>query len=671
MQSARFIIASLSLIVIAGLVSASDPVALHQDLNNSSINVRIDAVKSLRNCTDPLAVDLLIPALHDESWIVRMEAAFSLGSLNDSRVVAPLLGALKDPDCDVRIEAIMALKKYQDPRAEDPLIQLLNDSNVLVRNEAAKALEKLKSCKAADYLIAELKCNDTSKRAGAAETLGLMNCTKAAEPLLQALRDNNTGVQASAAFALGRLKCQAAVMPLIELLQDNDSQIKLQATEALGAMKAEEAVDLLIRLLQDQRWYVRATAVQALGNINDSRAVESLISSLKDEDSFVRMKVVDSLGMTRNLSTIKPLQEILKDPDGRVRAHAATALLRINMTEAMRAIVSCLLYEADGQADSSSQGVFAPMYVKKVIIRADDISSNNQFVMFLSNLTCEKGFKTTYAVVPLWLDGCDKVNSENSSYLKGLDKDRFELATHGYDHISFEGLPYPKQLIMIKNATDLMERLIGRTPLTFVPPFHSYDLNTTKACSVAGYHTMSSGQISNQAYIENFGTGIMWEVDWDTVPVTISCFRDFADSFDRFYSSPAESLVILIHPSVLFRNASGGFSQKNAELFGYSIDYMISKGVDFATVEEAHQWRIDENAIRLSKASSGVYVVDMTYCSFNHTIKLNTSLDHVSDLSTGDLVMLSSERSFEGIKGKRYEVVLLPIGQSGKESNEN
>ena len=212
----------------------------------------------------------------------------------------------------------------------------------------------------------------------------------------------------SAAFALGRLKCQAAVMPLIELLQDNDSQIKLAATEALGVMKAEEAVDHLISLLQDQRWYVRATAVLALGNINDSRAVDPLINILTDEDSFVRMKAVDSLGVFRNLSSIKPLQKMLKDPDGQVRAHAAKALMRTNITEAMQAIVSSLLFAADGQTDSSLQGVFAPMYGKKVIIRADDISGINQYVMFLSNLTREKDFKTTYAVIPLGLDGCDR-----------------------------------------------------------------------------------------------------------------------------------------------------------------------------------------------------------------------------------------------------------------------
>jgi len=647
-------------IIITDLVSAENPIKVYQNSNNNgSVDVKVDAEISPGHSTDSLAFDLLVNTLSDESWIIRMDAACALGYLNDSRAVDPLIQAIRDPDCDVRIEAARALGNISDPKAEEPLIPLLNDTNVFVRTDAARALEKLKSHKATDYLIQALKSNDSEIRARAAESFCFINNTKAAEPLLMALKDNDTVVRSNAAHALGYLKCSGANASLIEALDDNDSIVKTEACWALGELREKKALDSIANLLDDRKWYVRAIAVEALGKINDNRVLVPLIKALNDEDPTVRSKAATSLGMSKSATAIELLKIALNDENEKVRASSAIALFEINMKEAANAMAYRFNFGTKGLVNPSQADVFAPTYAKKVVIRADDIANNNSFVMYLSNLTMEKGFKTIYAVVPVWLDRGSKIDNLNITYFQRLDKGHFELATHGYDHISFEGKSYTEQLELVKNSSLLMEKLTGWRPSTFVPPFHSCDLNTTKACSAAGYHSISSGHVSNQAYIENFGAGFMWETDWDTRPVTISSFRNFVTSFNEFYNSTSEFLVILLHPKVIFQNSSGGFNQKNMELFEYSIDYMTSKGVDYVTIEEAHQWKADGNAIRMGKVSSNIYVVDMTSCFYNHTIKLNSAIEQVMDISTGDSLPMTGNRSFEGVKGMRYEVILV------------
>jgi HEAT repeat protein len=648
----------LSAMLIVNLASAADLSRLYQDLNNSSVDIRANAVKSLEYSNETEAFDLLEQSLSDESWIVRMQTASALGHSNDSRAVQPLIQLLKDPDCDVQIEAIIALVNIGDPKAEETLILLLNDTNHMVSDYAAWALGKMNSSKAVDYLILRLQSNNSNIRAMAAKSLRLVNSSKATEPLLLALKDNNTNVRANAALALGGIKYSAAAAPLLVILEENDSITISAAAWALGELKEKKAVESLVRLLENRAWFVRSAAAEALGKINDSRSVAPLIVALNDEDSIVRMKATRSLEITKNSSTIKPLEAATRDADEGVRASAASALMKINMSAAIKAMASSLLYGTQGPASLPPGDVFAPMYAKKIIIRADDIADKNPFVAYLSNLTLQKGFKTTYAVIPLRLERLSNANNDNITYLKKLDKEHFELAAHGYDHASFEERPYPEQREMVNNATILMQKMFGERPTTFVPPFHLCDLNTTKACSAEGYHSLSSGHIPNQAYIKNFGAGFMWETDWDARPVTISSFRNFLESYEQFNATSSEFLVMLLHPTAIFKNESGGFNRKNMELFERCIDYMISKGAQFQTVEEAYQWSVDENAIRLGKVSPGIYVADMTSCCFNHTIRLSLPLDHVTEISCEESMPLTSKWSFEALRGKRYEICL-------------
>jgi len=49
----------------------------------------------------------------------------------------------------------------------------------------------------------------------------------------------------------------------------------------------------------------------------------------------------------------------------------------------------------------------------------------------------------------------------------------------------------------------------------------------------------------------------------------------------------------------------------------------------------------------------------MTTCFYNHTIKLNSAIEQVMGISTGDSLPMTGNRSFEGVKGMRYEVILV------------
>lgn len=80
------------------------------ELSDSNPQVRLDAIRELRDIQDPRTVEPLIAALKDKDWRVRQNAATALGRSNDPRAVDPLAAvSLADPNLFVRQDATKAL----------------------------------------------------------------------------------------------------------------------------------------------------------------------------------------------------------------------------------------------------------------------------------------------------------------------------------------------------------------------------------------------------------------------------------------------------------------------------------------------------------------------------------------------------------------------------------
>jgi len=84
-----------------------------RNLKKIDSNERRSAAIALGKTKDPKAVEPLIQALKDESWVVRSEAACSLGNIEDVRAVEALTEATQDKSRWVRSSAKTALDEIK------------------------------------------------------------------------------------------------------------------------------------------------------------------------------------------------------------------------------------------------------------------------------------------------------------------------------------------------------------------------------------------------------------------------------------------------------------------------------------------------------------------------------------------------------------------------------
>jgi len=91
--------------------------------------------------------------------------------------------------------------------------------------------------------------------------------------------------------------------------------------------------------------------------------------------------------------------------------------------------------------------------------------------------------------------------------LRELDKAGWEIAQHGYRHIKhtesggiwdinkaseFAERDYDDQITDLRGGRDIL-RSYGLDPVTFIPPWHSYDESTLKALAAIGFRALSDG----------------------------------------------------------------------------------------------------------------------------------------------------------------------------------
>jgi len=296
-----------------------------------------------------------------------------------------------------------------------------------------------------------------------------------------------------------------------------------------------------------------------------------------------------------------------------------------------------------------------PFYCKKVIIRDDDIGDSDFLpsLEWIANLAMEKNIKVTFAIIPATLVN----NPEIVDYLNQLDKKHFEFATHGYEHIHFAGLSYGEQVSLIKKGTDVMREILYCRPYTFVPPHGSGDVNTSKACRLLGYHTITD-MLDYPSYMVDFTSDFEYEARYH--PPEHRSFEDFKGSFDSFYNSSDGYFLVYLHDWT-FLDEEGKLDETKAHRFEKVIDYMKNKNVQFLTIEEAYRWHIDENVIRTGMVNKSHYFIDLGECRYNHTIKFSPPSNWdgniaLREATTGKEIMFKNVFEFKGVKGHLYEI---------------
>ena len=224
-----------------------------------------------------------------------------------------------------------------DDRLADRLITELSDAEEEVCLQAAYQLGQLGSA-VVDRLIEALKVESRQNQDSNA----------------QANATNPQGGNPSdlySAHALTRLG-QTAIPPLIVALEDANCWVRAAAADIIGNIASQDepqdAVAALVDRLQDPVWWVRRNAAEALGNIGFT--TQSLLDNLKpllrDEHELVRRNTLVALSKLHHDDEEMVgmlMEKLTQDEDRYVRFYAATALHRMEASQARKALFNALL----------------------------------------------------------------------------------------------------------------------------------------------------------------------------------------------------------------------------------------------------------------------------------------------------------------------------------------
>ncbi len=146
---------------------------------------------------------------------------------------------------------------------------------------------------------------------------------------------------------------------MLELLRDEVPEVRRVAVESLGKIGDPRAVDSILSLQHDPAAIVREASVLAVGRLKPTATkgvVALLTQALEDPVESVRQAAVVAVGEIE-LSTplLQPVVGLLRSSDARVRQTAVQALLQIDASQSIPALVA-----AGGDSDAEvRQGLVA------------------------------------------------------------------------------------------------------------------------------------------------------------------------------------------------------------------------------------------------------------------------------------------------------------------------
>ena len=291
----------------------------------------------------PAAVPAFLAALRHPDPEVRRLAASGLEEFEDSSVLPALTAALSDPDWGVRSAALHVLGKYGPDAPVGLIVERLGDEKP-VRWTAAIALGEIGGAEAVRGLMQAINDPDWDVRYSVIRALGKARHPAAVPALVEVLKnDRNFNYRGEAADALGAIGDPSAVVGLVEATQeDEDDSTRGRAFDALVSIGGPPAVAALREVLRTPESEGRSRAANALGKLKDPAAVPDLLAALSDQDRWVRKCAVGALGEIKHEAAVTGLTGALCDEDTEVRSAAADVLGNIGSPAAVPALVAAL-----------------------------------------------------------------------------------------------------------------------------------------------------------------------------------------------------------------------------------------------------------------------------------------------------------------------------------------
>ena len=236
---------------------------LEKQLKDEDVEIRREAVESLRGKAGTVYVNLLLNAMEDMSWRVRHSATDIL---------------LEEHPVEAYIHGLINL--------------LYRDENAGARNSSIEALVKLNR-KATPFLLEAFNTPNKDVRKFIIDVLGEFRDDRSLSLMLNALKDDDENVRVTAIEHIGKVGESSVVEALIGIIENGDLWTSYPAVDALGRIGDRQAVPALIKALGSKP--LRAAAVKSLGRIGDPASLASVVPFIEDFSKTVREETLRSM----------------------------------------------------------------------------------------------------------------------------------------------------------------------------------------------------------------------------------------------------------------------------------------------------------------------------------------------------------------------------------------
>lgn len=232
--------------------------------------------------------------LKDDNVEVRREAICSLKGRQDNACITLLLSAMEDASWRVRKSATdILLEEYPVEAYIEGLIQLLyRDENAGARNSAIEALVKLNK-KVTPFLIEAFNTPNRDVRKFIIDVLGEFKDNRSLPLMLRALKDEDENVRVTAVEHIGKVGEASVVDALIEILESGDLWTAYPAADALGRIGDRRAIPALIKALDKKP--LREPAIKALSFIADPETLKYIVPFLEDSSRSIQEEALRSI----------------------------------------------------------------------------------------------------------------------------------------------------------------------------------------------------------------------------------------------------------------------------------------------------------------------------------------------------------------------------------------
>jgi HEAT repeat protein len=234
---------------------------------------------------------------------------------------------LKDPDVEVRREALESLRGKTDDISANLLLNSMEDASWRIRNAASEILiEGYPVEKYVSGLIGMLYRDDNAgARNSAIDALIKLN-KKATPFLVEAFSTPNRDVRKFIIDILGEFQDNRSMPLMLDALKDDDDNVRATAIEHIGKAGESSVVNTLIGIIENGDIWTAFPAVDALGRIGDRKAVPALIKAL--DKKTLRAPAIKSLSLIGDPDTLKYVVPFVEDPSKTIHEEALRSLER-------------------------------------------------------------------------------------------------------------------------------------------------------------------------------------------------------------------------------------------------------------------------------------------------------------------------------------------------------